>query len=268
MAEPRFRSLEVSDTSFAPEGFVAVTVKSPALRARGDILIYRPPWSRGAVGVPVILLLHGAFSSGWAWAWKGGAHRALDAAISARVIAPAVLVMPTDGLWDDGSGYVTHASQDFEGWIADDVPDAVEAVCSEVNPQSKWCIAGLSMGGFGALRLACAGRRRFAAAAGMSSVTDLCQFPGISETPLRDAVVHPAQVSIIASLDASGNAPPPLSIDCGLEDSLLEPNRALHAELLRRGVTHFYSEFPGGHTWDYWRARLPEVYRFFGKALC
>jgi S-formylglutathione hydrolase FrmB len=123
------------------------------------------------------------------------------------------------------------------------------------------------MGGFGALRLAATRKRSFAAAAGLSSVTDLEQFRGISEEPLWLAPVRPSDGSILGAIDGGRGPLPLLHVACGVDDSLLDANRCLHAALLERGVAHEYAEHPGGHTWDYWRARLPEVYRFFGAGL-
>jgi hypothetical protein len=61
--------------------------------------------------------------------------------------------MPSDGLWGDGSGYVPHASQDFERWIVDEVPVATRIAVPACDDASPIFIAGLSMGGFAALRL-------------------------------------------------------------------------------------------------------------------
>lgn len=68
-------------------------------------------------------------------------------------LPPMVVVMPSDGLWGDGSGYLPHHGYDFEKWIAMDVPDAIEGKIAGVQKHSPLFIAGLSMGGFGALRI-------------------------------------------------------------------------------------------------------------------
>ncbi len=44
---------------------------------------------------------------------------------------------------------------------------------------------------------------------------------------------------------------PALRIDCGVDDFLLDQNRAFHARLDELGIPHEYAEFPGEHTWDY-----------------
>ena len=55
---------------------------------------------------------------------------------------------------------------------------------------------------------------------------------------------------------------PRLYFDCGTEDDLLEPNRALHRELEKMAVPHDYREFPGGHDWDYWNRHIRDALGF------
>jgi putative tributyrin esterase len=149
-----FRTLEVSDPALSPPGLRFVTVKSAALGQRADVLLFVPPQAAALQSVPLVLLLHGVYGSHWAWAFQGGAHLTAQRLIDSGAIPPLVLAMPSDGLWGDGSGYVAHAEQDFERWIVDEVPAAARAACSACSEASPLFIAGLSMGGFGALRLA------------------------------------------------------------------------------------------------------------------
>jgi S-formylglutathione hydrolase FrmB len=55
---------------------------------------------------------------------------------------------------------------------------------------------------------------------------------------------------------------PALRIDCGLEDGLLEENRAFHRHLEQLAIPHEYAEFPGAHTWDYWDRHVQEAIAF------
>jgi putative tributyrin esterase len=55
---------------------------------------------------------------------------------------------------------------------------------------------------------------------------------------------------------------PPLRFDCGTEDPLLEPNRALHMALTELCVPHVYEEFPGGHDWQYWAEHVRRTLAF------
>jgi enterochelin esterase-like enzyme len=259
----RFRTVEVSDPRFEHEGLRWLTVRGRGLSGRGDLTVFVPPEVLGKRDVPLVILLHGVYGSHWAWALKGGAHRVAAAMIRSGEIPPLVLAMPSDGLPGDGSGYVRQARSDYEEWIVGDVPAAVRHATDAVGDASPWFLAGLSMGGFGALRLGARHPDRFRAVSGHSSATHLDQLrafmdeePGWSATGTEDPGV----------LDAILRARrlPAIRFDCGTEDTLLDGNRALHGGLRNAGIPHEYAEYPGGHTWEYWEGHLPETLRFFG----
>jgi S-formylglutathione hydrolase FrmB len=53
-----------------------------------------------------------------------------------------------------------------------------------------------------------------------------------------------------------------LRFDCGVDDFLIQDNRAFHAHLDKIGYKHEYHEFPGAHTWDYWDLHVRESIAF------
>jgi putative tributyrin esterase len=260
-----FRTLELSDPTLAPEGLVFVTVKSAALGQRADLTLFVPRQAQGRHDVPIAILLHGVYGSHWAWAFKGGAHRTAQRLIDDREIPPLILAMPSDGLWGDGSGYVRHATQDFERWVVDEVPAASRQACTACGVRSPLFIAGLSMGGFAALRLAGKYSRRFAAAAGHSSITDVAQLDALIAEPRTGWSDAPEDRSVLAVLAAAHAPLPPLRFDCGRDDPFLAANRELHAALGARAIAHEYAEHDGGHDWPYWSRHLAQTLRFFAR---
>lgn len=58
---------------------------------------------------------------------------------------------------------------------------------------------------------------------------------------------------------------PPIRIDCGTEDALLDSNRVLHKALLRYRIPHSYEEHPGGHDWVYWQQHVRGTLRFVSR---
>ena len=262
-----FRTLEVSDPALEPEGLRFVTVKSAALGHRADITLFVPPQAQALHNVPLVLLLHGVYGSHWAWAFKAGTHRTAQRLIDCGDIPPMVLAMPSDGLWGDGSGYVAHATQDFERWIVDDVPAAVREVSGACSEASPLFIAGLSMGGFGALRLVGKYTQRFAAAAAHSAITDVTQLDALLAEPRTAWCAAPQDRSVFAALATAVQVLPPLRFDCGRDDFLVAANRQLHAELTAAGIAHEYAEHDGAHGWDYWARHLEDTLRFFARTL-
>lgn len=262
-----FRTVCVSDPRYEVEDLREITVKSESLGGRADITVHAPPAARGGRDVPLVILLHGVYSSHWAWVRQGGAHRLAARLQTVGDLPPCVLAMPSDGLWGDGSGYLRHHTQDFERWIAFEVPAAVAHVLPAVTDASPRLIAGLSMGGFGALRLAATYPERFHAVSGHSSITDVSEMNAFVEECMDEVVSGGSGRSVLHAMLGHRDQLPAIRFDCGTEDALLEANRTLHARLLDAGVPHTYEEFPGGHTWEYWSTHLDDTLRFFAKAL-
>lgn len=267
MNDDSFRTLECSDPALAADGLRFVTAKSRALGRRADATVFVPPAARDVADLPIVILLHGVYGSHWAWALKGAAHLTAARLIDEGALPPVALVMPSDGLWGDGSGYVAHADHDAERWIIDEVPALAREVVAGCTGRSPLLVAGLSMGGFGALRLAGKYPQRLAAAAALSAVTDAGQFDALIEERRDGWSAAPADRSVLAALTDADATLPPLRIDCGLDDPYLEPNRALHRALRQAGITHQYAESAGGHDWAYWATTLESTLRFFGHVL-
>jgi putative tributyrin esterase len=262
-----FRTIELSDATIGAHTLRFVTVKSPALGQRADLCLWAAPAAPRDAPVPLIVLLHGVYGSHWAWALKGAAHITAARLVDEGALPPVVLAMPSDGLWGDGSGYVRHADQDFERWISDDVPRAAAEATGLCDPNAPMCVAGLSMGGFAALRLAAKRPSRILAAAAHSAVTTSDALGGLIEESRAGWSVAPEDRSVAIALARSAGPLPPLSIDCGLDDPFLPDNRALHAFLESKGIRHVYRESDGGHTWSYWTRELENSLRFFGSLL-
>lgn len=227
---------------------------SEANRRRLPVWTWIPP---GGGPFPMLVLLHGVYDadgSGW---WRlGRAHEA--AAAAGR---PPVVVMPSDtGAelgsgwcdWADGTTYAeTHLIDEVLPWGRAELP-----VTDEV-----W-LTGLSMGGYAAMTLAARHPGVFRSVTSTSGFLDprrlLSFVPGYGERLWgADADAHD-----LRALLRAGASLPPLALDCGTADHLIEHNREAHRELTALGVPHGYVEHPGGHDWDYWRARLPDHVAF------
>jgi S-formylglutathione hydrolase FrmB len=165
-----------------------------------------------------------------------------------------------------GSGYVKHAAGDFRAWILDEIPLLAATALDAVSPESPLALAGLSMGGFGALLLGARHGDRVRAVAGLSSITDFSQmkmFVGdISGYDVADD-----DRSVLDAILANRSALPAIHFDCGDTDPLIEPNRALHAALVDAGVDHSYVEYPGGHEWPYWESHIGAALQFVSAAV-
>lgn len=262
-----FRTIEISDPSLSPAGFHFVTVKSKALRQRADVTVYLPDQYAHCRDLPIVTLLHGVYGSHWAWTCQGAAHLTAATLMRQGEIQPMVLVMPSDGLWGDGSGYVAHPHQDFEHWIVEEVPLVAMQACAACSADSPRVIAGLSMGGFAALRLAGRYPAHYKAACAHSALTDISQIDALMEESRTQWPSEPSSTSVLAALQAAQGPLPALRLDCGQSDALIQTNRQLHQDLRDLGIAHEFEEFEGGHDWMYWRAHLADTLRFFSRTL-
>jgi len=130
-------------------------------------------------------------------------------------------------------------------------------------------VAGLSMGGYGAIRTGLKYHDTFSHISGLSSAFvlehavnstddgptligkrsyfesvfgDLSKLIGSDKDPK----------ALITMLKEKGADIPNIYLACGTEDMLIKPNRDYHEFLDKNNVKHTYVEGPGGHTWEYW----------------
>jgi len=205
----------------------------------------------------VMFLLHGLSDDQSIWMRRTSIERYV-------ADLPLIVVMP-----DGGRGWYSDAiaGYAYETAIGKELPELVEKTFSTKGP---WCITGLSMGGYGALKLALRYPERFHSAVSHSGAL----YFGHNEFTGTDAFAAEAR-RVVGETPAGGvndlyalvgklrpSKMPLVRIDCGTEDFLLEANRDFHAHLKELGVAHEYSEYPGGHTWDYWDLHVQEALEF------
>ena len=128
-------------------------------------------------------------------------------------------------------------------------------------------VAGLSMGGYGALKWALREPDRFAAAASLSAAADVVPAgpvrvaaraggPGVRRRTDRR---HATTTSSRSSSARSPAAIPPLYVCCGTADDGFDDNQRLVDAMRRRGLAVTDDFGPGDHDWAYWDARIQDV---------
>lgn len=264
----RFKTLEISNPQFEHNHLRFITAKTPNLKGRGDICVYVPPGGCDIDTLPVVILLHGVYGSAWSWAFSGGVHLTAHELIVRGELPPMIIAMPSDGLWGDGSAFLDLEGYNFEKWIAEDVPDAIIQCVKGAKPESPMFIAGLSMGGFGALRIGAKYAPKFRAMAGHSSITSIPQIKFFAEESLKRYMQQNlADEDVFETFLRYRDKLPPLRFDCGTNDLLINYNRALHKKMDKEGMLHHYQENPGGHEWTYWSEHIIETLKFFAANL-
>jgi S-formylglutathione hydrolase FrmB len=140
----------------------------------------------------------------------------------------------------------------------------------------KRFIAGLSMGGYGALRLALSSAGTYGHAASLSGALMIGSQPVIN--PLR-SMEYQEEITRIFGSNPVGtdhdllslaercdksNQLPKLWMDCGRSDFLFDDNQTFHARLNALKVPVTYTISDGSHDWQYWNRLLPDVLRWMG----
>jgi len=131
------------------------------------------------------------------------------------------------------------------------------------------------MGGYGAVKIGLKRHEMFGSVNSHSGALaflrgDLARARQLSPEFARIFGANPAggpedPFAIVEKLD-HGRIPP-MRIDCGTEDFLLDQNRAFHAHLETMRIPHEYQEFPGGHDWGYWDSHVRQAIAFHVKNL-
>jgi putative tributyrin esterase len=220
-------------------------------------------YSGSARSYPVLYLLHG---------WHGDYKNwtTLTDLTHYAENLPIIIVMPDA----NDSWYVNSATEPqdkFEQYIIRDLIAEVDQHWRTLRSPHRRAIAGLSMGGYGAVKFALKYPGTFAIAGSISGAFNASE-PELSASradlaPSLDAAFGAQNSTVRAENDvyeaATRAVPattPYLYVDCGTRDvSFLQANRKLVSELSHRNLSYEYHETPGAHTWEYWDTRLPNM---------
>ncbi|KMT63828.1 alpha/beta hydrolase [Catenovulum maritimum] len=257
--------LEVSNPEYTPCNNQIVTVHSSNLQGRHDINIYNVD----ALGkdLPVIILLHGVYGNSWVWSHLGGIESAYQKVKASLSIPEFILAMPSDGGLFDGSGYLpTLKHGNYESWIMEDVIQAVQQTVESVTTHSALYISGLSMGGYGALRLGAKHADKFKGISAHSAITQITELNQFVDTPLSEYECEQEnEADILYWMQKNKDILPEIRFDCGTEDELYSGNLAFTQCLTSANIPHQFYSFPGGHEWSYWHNHVQKTIQFFAQ---
>ncbi|MFZ4506086.1 MAG: alpha/beta hydrolase [Fimbriimonas sp.] len=240
--------------------FVQVRFFSEALGKQTECFVLLPeapipkPWH-------VMFLLHGHSDDHSIWQRRTSIERYVEG-------LPLVVVMP-----DAAKSFYCDGVQGpaYNRAIAYELPDLVERWFS---PGGEWCASGLSMGGYGAFRIALERPELFKSAVSHSGAVGFAhQLEYFAENRNSEEfrrIVGDARTggpNDLFELVKATSPLPSLRFDCGTEDFLLQDNRLFRDYLVESGIPHEYEEFPGSHNWAYWDLHVQDAIAFHRKNL-
>ena len=135
-------------------------------------------------------------------------------------------------------------------------------------------VAGLSMGGYGAVKCALLHPETFGAAATFSGALNIARETDREPSPyFTDIFGERGTIkgsindlyAMAERLKQSGHKLPPIYQWCGTEDGLLEDNRRFYDHLRTLGYPVDYSESAGGHEWNSWDLQIKKAISWFCK---
>ena len=222
---------------------------------------------------PVLYLLHGLTGHYTNWLDK---TRLVDYTATYEFI----IVMPegNDGWYTDSASVPTDK---YESYILQELIPDVEKRFRASSERGSRAIAGLSMGGYGALKFGVKHPEMFVLTASLSGALDAAswteadlkglEFIWRTLQPVFGAEKSETRAAndlrkLFSELTAQRIAALPyVYVDCGTEDGLLEINRSFVDILTKQKIPHEYRQLPGNHSWTYWDAQVQEVLRIATK---
>ena len=160
---------------------------------------------------------------------------------------------------------------DYGSFVGEELPALMRATFPLSDRREDTFVAGLSMGGFGALRNGWKYADTFGCIAALSSAItvldpsvppiagDKAVFGDLATAAETDKNHQVAYAQLRARVATGQAQMPALYLACGTDDPFIASTRALRDQLAADGVDLTYDEMPGGHDWDFWAAQIKKV---------
>lgn len=233
---------------------VPVNVILPERTGREEEAVYK-----------TLYLFHGASGDHTSWMRKTSIERYADEYGIAVVMPEVGNSWYTDTCY--GAKYFT--------FVTEELPAVCRSYFRGMSARREDnLVAGLSMGGYGALKVALTYPERYYACASLSGAlditrkgrsTDLNLWRANFDFQMQDPMELEGSSHDIYALTRKnkreGKAFPKLYLWCGTEDALIENNRSFHLLLESLDIKHCYEESEGNHSWKWWDLHIQDALR-------
>ncbi|MCM3783606.1 alpha/beta hydrolase-fold protein [Neobacillus mesonae] len=249
--------------------YIAIETGSPTLRMTTSIHIISPA-EYGTPADRTLYLLHGAGDNASTW------HRMTTVEMYAQKYGCTV-IMP-----EANRSYYTDMAfgLDYFYFVTEELPETCANLIHMSKDPENTYVAGLSMGGYGALKCGLTYPERYRKAVSLSGVTDIQQ--RLRRSDMSPEMVKEMQGVFGANLEVQphedlyalararadeGGKLPSILCCCGDQDPFVEMNREFATFMKNSPYPFEYVESPGTHDWRFWEAHLKTTFEFlFGEA--
>jgi putative tributyrin esterase len=217
----------------------------------------------------VLYLLHGLYGDYLNWDTRTGLEN------YARHLHLLIVMPDADDSWYTNSATVP--SDKFEDYIVKDLISEIDGKYRTIRERHGRAIAGLSMGGYGAVKLGLKYPDLFAFAGSLSGALDAAQnldtlrpefAAKLREVFGNEGSRERAENDVMLLLNAIHQTPLPyFYLGCGTADFFLDTNRAFVLQLSSRRIAYEYHETSGEHEWEYWDRELQPMLQVIGRKL-
>jgi S-formylglutathione hydrolase FrmB len=245
------------------------TYYSRSLSAEQKYVLLRPASVATAAPAdfPLLMLLHGAGGSCMDWLEQ--------TRIASATAGLALYVVMASG----AAGWYTNAfdgSLRHEDDLLCDLTNHLLSTLPVAPGKLPWAIGGISMGGYGAVKLALKRPDLFRVAfshSGAFGITRSAIADRVFGDPKSESGFRMREDVAWLTEQAMSAFPlerPMLLLDCGLNDPIVDQSREFASHLQFLGYPHSYREAPGYHSWPYWdralRRALPEALALISRS--
>jgi putative tributyrin esterase len=239
-----------------------VRFRSPALNREMPYRVILPSHIGPDQRLPAVYLLHGAGGGFRDWSNYSDVARFAEAGL--------ILVMPEGG-WSYYTNALDPPEDRYEDYVTHDLISEVERRFPAAPGRANRAIVGLSMGGFGAVKIGLRRPDLFTFIGGLSSAIDVPRRPfsikrfgqsrhfnaifgaGGSETRRQND-------PYVLVRSANPGTAPYFFLTCGEQEGFLPANREFAALLAQRHLRYQFDTRRGGHDWNQWNAWLPALF--------
>ena len=256
--------------------FLEFNYYSKALSKRITLNVILPEVGKMKDGVGIgdindyktLYLFHGLSGNRTDWMRRSSIERYIDK------YGIAVVMPEVDRSWYTDTAY----GANYFTFVAKELPEVCRGYFKGMSDKREYnFVAGLSMGGYGALKVALTYPEKFGGCVSLSGSLDITRknrvvnleewksiFGFDMESTLELEGTKHDLYALVRKNHEQGIKVPKMYIWCGTEDNpyLFESNQNFHALLNELNIEHFYKESEGDHSWKWWDLYIQDALRF------
>ena len=247
--------------NFAFASVDTVSIFSNAMHKNIKAVVIKPDAYKNEKDFAVVYLLHGAY---------GNYQNCIKKVPALQTYADLykILIVCPDGLNSWYFDSPLDSSYKFETHVSTEVPVYIDANYKTKKDRKYRAIAGLSMGGHGALFIAFRHSETFGACGSMSGALNVESIKTgydvakrIGDPDSNKVIYH--DWSILNVIEKYPKDSLAIIIDCGLQDFVVGMSIATHEKMVKLKIPHDYILRPGRHDWFYWANSVQYQMLFF-----